>query len=170
MNKLCLWANLAASMAAKVVTIDVEMGSKLYGLGILPGEHRKVGADLELDVAADFQQIIGNMTEFGQNANRTDLTLIDVVKNLTDYRDVQIYTKAYVGSSNQEFDMIFDTGSNWLWVDSRLCSNCPIKGGFDERLSKSFKTDPWREQIELNYGSGSVVGFNTFDSICLNPS
>ena len=33
--------------------------------------------------------------------------------------------KLYIGEDKQPFDMIIDTGSNWLWVDSRICSNCP---------------------------------------------
>ena len=55
----------------------------------------------------------------------------DIVKNLDDYLDVQIFTKIYMGPNTttgemQEFEMIPDTGSNWLWVNSRLCENCPL--------------------------------------------
>lgn len=62
--------------------------------------------------------------------------------------------------------MIFDTGSNWLWINSKLCVNCPIKGGFNQADSSFFKVV--KKQIRLDYGSGSVIGYNAFDRICLD--
>jgi len=43
-----------------------------------------------------------------------DADFVDV--DLDDYHDVQIFTTILMGSDLQPFDMIFDTGSNWLWV------------------------------------------------------
>ena len=48
-----------------------------------------------------------------------------IIKDLKDFNDVQIYTKILIGDKKQPFEMIFDTGSNWLWVDSVDCENCP---------------------------------------------
>jgi hypothetical protein len=47
-----------------------------------------------------------------------------ITHELHDYMDVQIFTRILIGSDHQPFDMIFDTGSNWLWVFSRVCKNC----------------------------------------------
>jgi hypothetical protein len=30
----------------------------------------------------------------------------------------------YVGKDSQEFRVIFDTGSNWLWIPNTNCSGC----------------------------------------------
>ena len=72
-----------------------------------------------------------------------NVTSPDDVKDLNDYQDVQIFTTIYMGPDSQgdmqSFEMIPDTGSNWLWVNSRVCSNCPKKlPSFDERTSENF--------------------------------
>ena len=48
-----------------------------------------------------------------------------IERKLTDYRDVQIFTKILIGEKKEPFEMIFDTGSEVLWVDSKQCTNCP---------------------------------------------
>jgi uncharacterized ParB-like nuclease family protein len=62
--------------------------------------------------------------------------------------------------------MIFDTGSNWLWIDSRICSNCPENlSKFDERSSNTFKY--YKSVKSLYYGTGSVHGYNAYDKVCI---
>ena len=41
-----------------------------------------------------------------------------ISKNISDYQDVQIFTTIFIGEKKEPFEMIFDTGSNWLWIDS----------------------------------------------------
>lgn len=52
--------------------------------------------------------------------------------------------------------MIFDTGSNWLWVMSEDCNNCPPNARFDDESSTTFHRRP--DTDFLFYGSGSVNG------------
>ena len=40
---------------------------------------------------------------------------------IEDYQDVQIFTELYVGSQKEKFKVIFDTGSDWIWIYSRFC-------------------------------------------------
>lgn len=54
-----------------------------------------------------------------------------ISKDLNDFHDVQLFTEMYVGSNKQPFDVIFDTGSNWFWVQSTECDNCPHPKSFD---------------------------------------
>jgi hypothetical protein len=62
--------------------------------------------------------------------------------------------------------MIFDTGSNWLWVSSRLCVSCPLTTlKFDERNSMTLVSNFGTKN--LYYGSGNVMGENLHDQICL---
>ena len=49
-----------------------------------------------------------------------------VVKNLLDFHDLQFFSKIYVGSKKQPFDMIFDTRSNYSWLMSATCQSCPV--------------------------------------------
>jgi hypothetical protein len=37
-------------------------------------------------------------------------------KELSDYKDVQLYGKLFFGSELEPHKVIFDTGSSWLWV------------------------------------------------------
>ena len=50
-----------------------------------------------------------------------DINEPEVIMDLADFYDVQIFTTVSVGSNKQSFQCIFDTGSNWLWVTSRVC-------------------------------------------------
>jgi hypothetical protein len=62
--------------------------------------------------------------------------------------------------------MIFDTGSNWLWVYSRICLNLMSHiEKFDERNSSTFSFYP--AMYDLHYGSGDVYGYNAFDQVCI---
>ena len=92
-----------------------------------------------------------------------------VVKNLRDFHDLQLFAQIYIGSEKQPFDMIFDTGSNYLWVMSSSCRNCPVMNQkFFESESTSFKNT--FSPISLYYGSGSVNGQHAIDNICLKPA
>lgn len=33
-------------------------------------------------------------------------------------------SRVYFGSNKQGFDLIFDSGSSWVWVEHRLCRDC----------------------------------------------
>lgn len=89
-----------------------------------------------------------------------------IEKKLHDFHDVQIFTTIYIGENKQAFEMIFDTGSNWLWIDSRKCQNCPENvDKFDERKSSTFSFD--EKPGSLHYGSGSVYTYRAHDQICI---
>ena len=85
-----------------------------------------------------------------------------IEKELLDFFDIQIYSKIYLGSDKQEFDMIFDTGSSWVWVQHDLCKTCANKEHFNSMASSTF------EQLTPNfsslyYGKGMVIGYDTTD-------
>lgn len=61
--------------------------------------------------------------------------------------------------------MIFDTGSNWVWVDETFCVNCPNVPRFDSLSSTTYNENYFSKS--LYYGSGSVTGQNGFDTVCL---
>ena len=90
-----------------------------------------------------------------------------VEKDLLDFFDIQIYSKIYIGSNKQEFDLTFDTGSGWLWVQHSLCSVCANERHFNSWSSKSYiQMTPYPSY--LYYGKGMTVGYDSLDTICLN--
>lgn len=66
--------------------------------------------------------------------------------------------------------LIFDTGSSWLWLPSKNCDkDCHVKAElFDESASTSFKRVSSIPQM-IQYGGGSVIGYTSKDRVCLEP-
>ena len=63
--------------------------------------------------------------------------------------------------------MIFDTGSSWVWVQSDDCKNCMKNDHkFVPDDSESYKQLSFSKS-ELNYGKGSVIGYDSKDMVCL---
>ena len=44
--------------------------------------------------------------------------------DITNYINEQYTGSVYMGSAQEALDVIYDTGSDWLTVDTDLCSNC----------------------------------------------
>ena len=92
------------------------------------------------------------------------LAEVPIVKKLTDLQDVQIFATIYIGSNQQPFEMIFDTGSNWLWVDSDECLNCPYgMPRFKDEQSTTYELDELGQNTYLYYGTGQVKGDISMD-------
>jgi len=126
--------------------LDLEHASTQIDGNIMPSEIRKIFSEEneeEIDDEASLEKSIleGHLADM-VNVDTKLLSAADskiVTKDLKDFHDVQVFTKVYVGEDKQPFMCIFDSGSNWLWVQSKHCLNCPIKGvGFDEDESDSF--------------------------------
>lgn len=91
----------------------------------------------------------------------------EVVK---DYANAQYYAVVEIGSPPQSFQVIFDTGSSNLWVPKVGCKHCgnPFFGQkhkYDHVQSSSYAEDGG--DFEIRYGSGSVSGFFSEDSVTL---
>ncbi|KAI5982159.1 aspartic peptidase domain-containing protein [Pisolithus marmoratus] len=64
----------------------------------------------------------------------------------------------------QTFQVILDTGSSDLWVVTTSCTNCTSdQPPFDPSKSSSYKAST--SQLTINYGSGSVNGTVTEDTV-----
>lgn len=70
---------------------------------------------------ADFAKIIGKYRKIHQYFPMQRLPI-------TNYKMVQYKGMIKIGSENQQFKMIFDTGSSLLWVPAKSCSSCRKSG------------------------------------------
>mmetsp|Transcript_21007 Transcript_21007/g.44336 ORF Transcript_21007/g.44336 Transcript_21007/m.44336 type:complete len:413 (+) Transcript_21007:268-1506(+) len=90
---------------------------------------------------------------------------------IKDYSNAQYYGEVMIGTPPQKFTVIFDTGSSNLWVPKVGCKNCGywfINGGkdkYDDAKSSTFKKDG--SLFHIQYGSGDVQGFFSYDDVTL---
>ena len=97
--------------------------------------------------------------------NNTD-SKFTVVK-LRNYKNVQYIGDIYLGTPPSQLSVIFDTGSNFLWVPSSECTNC-IKNTnrYNPKLSSTSKETNITKSI--TYAIGFVEGNLCYDTISLN--
>lgn len=89
---------------------------------------------------------------------------------IKDYANAQYYGTVSIGTPPQSFQVIFDTGSSNLWVPKVGCKHCGIpfigqKSKYDHTASSTYDEDG--KEFNIMYGSGSVSGFFSQDSVTL---
>lgn len=89
-----------------------------------------------------------------------------ITKSMQDYQDIQLFTTLYVGSEKQPLKMIFDSGSNWFWVQSEKCSDCSKEDKY--RTGESTTFNSFGYENKLKYGSGTLTGVVAEDTVCLS--
>lgn len=53
-----------------------------------------------------------------------DINDIEIEKHLVRWNNVLISLNLYLGTPQKPYSFLFDTGSSWLFINSRLCDNC----------------------------------------------
>lgn len=84
---------------------------------------------------------------------------------LTNYLNAQYYTDISLGTPAQNFKVILDTGSSNLWVPSVDCGSlaCFLHSKYDHSASSSYK--PNGTEFAIQYGSGSLEGYISQDTL-----
>ena len=91
------------------------------------------------------------------------------VVELSNYKDVQYIGDIYIGTPSTYFRVIFDTGSNILWVPSYDCINCTKKTNrYNPKLSSTSKET--NNTKSINYAIGFVEGNLCYDSVSLSSN
>jgi len=77
---------------------------------------------------------------------------------ISNFNDAQYYGPITIGSDDQKFTVIFDTGSSNLWVPSSECKSltCLLKHRYDHSKSTTYTADG--RPLVIQYGSGAIKG------------
>ena len=106
-----------------------------------------------------------NNKEISLNNNTTKYKF--TILELRNYKDVQYIGDIYLGSPSSKLSVIFDTGSNILWVPSSDCVKClKNTNRYNPKLSSTSRETNITKSI--TYAVGFVEGNMCYDILSLN--
>ncbi|KAI0750805.1 aspartic peptidase A1 [Daedaleopsis nitida] len=86
---------------------------------------------------------------------------------LSNFMNAQYFAEISLGSPPQNFKVILDTGSSNLWVPSVKCTSiaCFLHTKYDSSASSTYKANG--SEFSIQYGSGSMEGFVSQDTLTI---
>ena len=84
---------------------------------------------------------------------------------LTDQQNTQYFGAFLLGSDQQQFTGILDTGSSNIWIPDQSCSTvgCQNKAKFNPKSSTTFNTH--NQKLSIQYGTGNMQGYVGYDTV-----